>query len=108
MSKFIKLLNENTPNNQDFLSELKKAGVDVKQTPTGFTFTFHINFDNEEESEDPISNAVEGMAGSTSNTPTTSQAKQLVNQRAPLKRKLLDAYKIMTQQLQKTINTIKP
>lgn len=108
MSKFIKLLNENTPANQDLIAELKKAGVNIEETPTGYTFTFHVDFDNEEEGEDPVSSAVEGMAGSTSKTPAANQARQLVNQRAPLKQKILDAYKIMTQQLQKTINTIKP
>lgn len=108
MSKFLKLLNENTPTNQDLLAELKKAGVNIEETPTGYTFTFHVEFDNEEESEDPISGAVEGMAGSTSNNPAANQARQLVKQRAPLKQKILDAYKKMTQQLQQTINTIKP
>lgn len=108
MSKFIKLLNENTPANQDLLAELKKAGVNIEETPTGFTFTFHVDFDNEEEGEDAVSDTVEGMAGSISKTPFNNQARQLVNQRAPLKQKVLDAYKVMTQQLQKTINTIKP
>jgi len=107
MSKFLKLLNENLPSNADIMDELKNAGVDIEETPGGFTIKISVNTGEEEESEDPVSSAVEGMAKSTNRSPTQSQADRLTKEREPLKQKILSAYKKTTDQLKQVLANIR-
>ncbi len=107
MSKFLKLLNEITPSHSDMLAELKNAGVDIEETPTGFVIKISVETGSEEESEDPVSSAVEGMAKSPIRSTTQSTASSLMREREPLKQKILAAYKQTTEQLRKVLSNIK-
>ena len=107
MSKFLKLLNENTPSHSDMLVELKNAGVDIEETSTGFVIKISVETGSEEESEDPVSGAVEGMAKSPVRSTTQSTASSLMREREPLKQKILAAYKQTTDQLKKVLSNNK-
>jgi hypothetical protein len=105
MSKFLKLLNENLPSNADVMDELKNAGVDIEETPGGFIIKISVNTGEEEESEDPISSAVKGMATSPK-SPIQSQAKKLVDERKPLEKDSLRAFEQANKQLAQALQIL--
>ena len=123
MSKFLDLINENSPENEGFIEKLKNMGVEVKKTENGYAFTFHVSLDDngEEEAEDAayvarqtsgpvIDSEVENLAskanlgGRIFNT-TSNQAKAAVNKRKALAGQMVNAYNKLTNKIQQALAT---
>jgi flagellar hook-basal body complex protein FliE len=131
MSKFLQLVNENTPSTQDLLNDLEKEGVEITKTETGYKITFNLNVndtslsDTEENEEggfgnnlatnrtsaDYIDNTVSNIAANAGVKgylygTTANKAKTSVNKRTQLNDKMIAAYDKITNKIGQALATI--
>jgi len=124
MSKFLQLVNENTPSAQDLLKELEKEGVEITKTETGYKITFNLDVadadENEEfgtatagkrTSEDYIDNTVSNIAANAGVKgylygTTANKAKTSVNKRKGLNDQMIAAYDKITNKIGQALTTI--
>jgi uncharacterized protein YunC (DUF1805 family) len=125
MSKFLQLVNENTPSAQDLLKELEKEGVEITKTETGYKITFNLDVadtdENEEfgaatansrTSEDYIDSSVSNLASQAGRisgllgVTSTGKAKQAVNKRKGLNNQMIAAYDKITNKIGQALATI--
>jgi hypothetical protein len=88
MSKFLQLVNENTPSTQNLLKELEKEGVEITKTETGYKITFNLDItdnslpDTEENEEGGFGNSL--AANRTSEDYIDSSVSNLASQAGKL------------------------